>query len=61
MRTTVSLGILILRLDIDVDSSALDATLRYWEFIETHPGHTGLPAGTSEEAVEALSWCYTGE
>ncbi|KAG8957402.1 hypothetical protein FRC05_010069, partial [Tulasnella sp. 425] len=39
--------------------SELDSTLRYWDFIETHPAHTGLPAGSSEEAMEALSWCYT--
>ncbi|KAG9018200.1 hypothetical protein FRB90_011898 [Tulasnella sp. 427] len=37
----------------------LDSTLRYWDFIQLHPAHTGLPAGSSEEAMEALSWCYT--
>lgn len=41
------------------DSDEFDATLRYWDFIESHPAHTGLPAGSSEEAMEALSWCYT--
>ncbi|KAG8932209.1 hypothetical protein FRC01_000131 [Tulasnella sp. 417] len=41
------------------DSDEFDSTLRYWDFIESHPAHTGLPAGSSEEAMEALSWCYT--
>ncbi|KAG8901492.1 hypothetical protein FRC00_006795 [Tulasnella sp. 408] len=41
------------------DGDEFDSTLRYWDFIMTHPAHTGLPAGSSEEAMEALSWCYT--
>ncbi|KAG8903379.1 hypothetical protein FRB99_003371, partial [Tulasnella sp. 403] len=41
------------------EDQVLDPVLRYWEFIESHPSHTGLPAGSSEEAMEALSWCYT--
>lgn len=41
------------------DGDEFDSTLRYWDFIMSHPAHTGLPAGSSEEAMEALSWCYT--
>lgn len=40
---------------------AVESKLRYWEFVESHPAHMALPPGAAEEAVEALTWSYTGE
>lgn len=33
---------------------------RYWSFMEAHPAHTSLPANAANEAMDALTWSYTG-
>ncbi|KAG8980874.1 hypothetical protein FRB93_008901 [Tulasnella sp. JGI-2019a] len=41
------------------DDDAVEPHLRYWEYIQSHPAHILLPPGAAEEAIEALTWCYT--
>lgn len=33
---------------------------RYWTYIESHPAHEPLPANAHAEALDVLTWCYTG-
>lgn len=33
---------------------------RYWAFLEGHPAHTRLPENAHTEAMDVLTWCYTG-
>lgn len=40
---------------------AIEPHLKYWEYIQSHPAHVGLPPSSAEEAIEALTWCYTGD
>jgi hypothetical protein len=39
----------------------LDMEYRYWSFIEAHPAHTALSANAKVEAMDALTWAWTGE
>lgn len=34
---------------------------RYWTFMESQPAHAPLPGGASAEAMDALTWRYTGK
>ncbi|KAG8879918.1 hypothetical protein FRB98_005452 [Tulasnella sp. 332] len=41
------------------EDDAIEPHLRYWEYLQAHPAHVSLPPGAAEEAIEALTWCYT--
>jgi hypothetical protein len=34
---------------------------RYWAFIEAHPAHNALPVNAKIEAMDVLTWAWTGE
>jgi hypothetical protein len=34
---------------------------RYWSFIEAHPAHNSLPVNAKIEAMDVLTWAWTGE
>ncbi|TDL30084.1 hypothetical protein BD410DRAFT_51905 [Rickenella mellea] len=38
----------------------LDLEYRYWSFMESHPAHSPLPANALADALDALTWAYTG-
>ena len=42
-------------------SLELDMEHRYWTFMESHPAHAPLPENASTEAMDTLTWCYTGK
>lgn len=33
---------------------------RYWAFMEAHPAHAALPFSARREAMEVLTWAWTG-
>ena len=33
---------------------------RYWSFMEAHPAHTALPVKARSEAMDVLTWAWTG-
>ena len=33
---------------------------QYWSFMVSHPAHALLPSGSVSEAIDVLTWCYTG-
>ena len=37
-----------------------DAEYRYWSFMEAHPAHNSLPANAKMEAMDVLTWAWTG-
>ena len=37
-----------------------DAEYRYWSFMEAHPAHNSLPAKAKMEAMDVLTWSWTG-
>lgn len=39
----------------------LDKEYRYWAFVEGHPAHIVLPENAHSEAMDALTWSYTGK
>lgn len=39
----------------------LDMEYRYWSFMEAHPAHTSLPVNAKIEAMDVLTWAWTGE
>lgn len=38
----------------------LDMEYRYWSFMEAHPAHASLSFQARTEAVEVLTWAWTG-
>ena len=38
----------------------LDTEYRYWSFMEAHPAHNSLPAKAKIEAMDVLTWAWTG-
>lgn len=38
----------------------LDMEYRYWMYLEAHPAHAPLISDSRAEALDALSWSYTG-
>ena len=38
----------------------LDTEYRYWWFMEAHPAHNSLPAKAKIEAMDVLTWAWTG-
>ena len=40
--------------------SELDTEFRYWSFMEAHPAHNSLPAKAKLEAMDVLTWAWTG-
>lgn len=40
--------------------SELDTEYRYWSFLEAHPAHNSLPAKAKIEAMDVLTWAWTG-
>jgi hypothetical protein len=38
----------------------LDTEYRYWSFMEAHPAHNSLPAKAKLEAMDVLTWAWTG-
>jgi hypothetical protein len=40
--------------------SELDTEYRYWSFMEAHPAHNSLPAKAKMEAMDVLTWAWTG-
>jgi hypothetical protein len=38
----------------------LDMEYRYWSFMEAHPAHTSLPLSARTEAMDVLTWAWTG-
>jgi len=38
----------------------LDLEYRYWAFMESHPAHASLPPSARSDAMDALTWSYTG-
>jgi hypothetical protein len=38
----------------------LDMEYRYWSFMEAHPMHTLLPVNAKIEAMDVLTWAWTG-
>ena len=38
----------------------LDTEYRYWSFMEAHPAHNSLPAKAKMEAMDVLTWAWTG-
>lgn len=41
-------------------SAGLDLEYRYWAFLESHPAHASLPHNARSDALDALTWSYTG-
>lgn len=41
-------------------SIALDMEYRYWSFMESHPAHVAIPTHVREEAMDVLTWAWTG-
>jgi hypothetical protein len=39
----------------------LDTEYRYWSFMEAHPAHNSLPAKAKMEAMDVLTWAWTGK
>ena len=39
----------------------MDMEYRYWSFMEAHPAHTSLPANAKIEAMDVLTWAWTGK
>ena len=39
----------------------MDMEYRYWAFIEAHPAHTSLPVNAKVEAMDVLTWAWTGK
>jgi hypothetical protein len=39
----------------------LDLEYRYWAFMESHPAHASLPPSARSDALDALTWSYTGQ
>jgi hypothetical protein len=39
----------------------LDTEYRYWSFMEAHPAHNSLPAKAKLEAMDVLTWAWTGK
>ena len=39
----------------------LDTEYRYWSFMEAHPAHNSLPAKAKIEAMDVLTWAWTGK
>ena len=33
---------------------------RYWSFMEAHPAHTAFPVKARSEAMDVLTWAWTG-
>ena len=42
-------------------NTGLDKEYRYWAFVEGHPAHIVLPETAHNEAMNALTWSYTGK
>lgn len=42
----------------DID---LEMERRYWAYVETHPAHADVNPRAVQEAIELLTWHYTGE
>jgi hypothetical protein len=38
----------------------LDMEYRYWVFMESHPAHAALPFAAHREAMDVLTWAWTG-
>ena len=38
----------------------LDTEYRYWSFMEAHPAHNSLPVKAKVEAMDVLTWAWTG-
>ncbi|EIN11100.1 hypothetical protein PUNSTDRAFT_64302 [Punctularia strigosozonata HHB-11173 SS5] len=38
----------------------LDLEYRFWSFMEGHPAHAPLPPTARDEALDVLTWAYTG-
>lgn len=47
--------------DMNVTISELDIEYRYWSFMEAHPAHTSLPPHARIEAMDVLTWAWTGK
>jgi hypothetical protein len=46
---------------VDVDDSAeTDMEYQYWSFVVSHPAHTPLSSECVSEAIDVLTWSYTG-
>lgn len=41
--------------------AGLDHEYRYWAFMESHPAHASLPPNARSDALDALTWSYTGQ
>lgn len=41
--------------------TGLDLEYRYWAFMESHPAHAPLPSSARSDALDALTWSYTGK
>jgi len=44
---------------IDV-STEIDMEYQYWSFMVSHPAHAPLPSESVSEAIDVLTWSYTG-
>jgi hypothetical protein len=42
------------------DSLETDMEYQYWSFMMTHPAHALLPSESVSEAIDVLTWSYTG-
>lgn len=38
----------------------MDMEYRYWAFLESHPAHVSLPQNARAEAMDVLTWSWTG-
>ena len=38
----------------------LDLEFRFWSFMEAHPAHNALPHKARVEALDVLTWAWTG-
>ena len=38
-----------------------DGHYRYWSFMEAHPSHAQISPAAHAEALDALTWSYTGK
>ena len=45
----------------DLSNTGLDLEYRYWAFMESHPAHASLPSSARSDALDALTWSYTGQ
>lgn len=43
------------------EEEGLDMEYRYWCFMETHPAHVPLPSGARGDAMDILTWAWTGQ